>query len=399
MRPARSISVGNVPALSEPPGIPLSEPRRRRPSGLHSVPKRRARLRRRGRCRVARNSGVFQDAVLRLRGIDGQPSLDGERGAASRAAALGPASRAGTKQDALHGARRVRRSPSAAGRGGGGLERAPGHGVPGVADGDAARRRAAPRSRRCEARLGSAPFTLDQLAEWTGEARPEARARLARAVALGPVRLGGPLRSPEEYRRLAETILSSEEWRNARGGPPLARRRTLGRLMNCALGSAAHGKARRARRGWRDVGELEFMERLARPNWNYLNSRASYFSMLADRQLWTSEIHGTGRQRRVENYGTGRRTVSSRSRRRARDPRRAMVDAVPGERRISRRSAPVVGQGDGGVQGSRVSRPAIQGPNPSNRGQTGGKIDAWGAFPAIQRPRHRRFTIKGFDVR
>ncbi len=84
--------------------------------------------------------------------------------------------------------------------------------------------------------LGSAPFTLDQLAEWTGEGRPAARARLARAVALGPVRLGGPLRAPEEYRRLAQTILSSEEWRNARGGPALARRRTLGRLINCALG-------------------------------------------------------------------------------------------------------------------------------------------------------------------
>jgi len=49
-------------------------------------------------------------------------------------------------------------------------------------------------------RSGSAPFTLDQLAEWTGEGRPESRARSARAVAVGPApRLGGPPRAPEEY--------------------------------------------------------------------------------------------------------------------------------------------------------------------------------------------------------
>ncbi len=84
--------------------------------------------------------------------------------------------------------------------------------------------------------MGSAPFTLDQLAEWTGEAGPEARVRSARLVASGPVRLGKPVRAREEYRRLAETILASEEWRNARGGPAIARRRTLGLLMNRALG-------------------------------------------------------------------------------------------------------------------------------------------------------------------
>ena len=84
--------------------------------------------------------------------------------------------------------------------------------------------------------LGSAPFTLDQLAEWTGEDRPESRARSARAVAVGPaLRLGAPPRAPEEYRRLADTILASEEWQNSRADPPAARRRTLGALMNRAL--------------------------------------------------------------------------------------------------------------------------------------------------------------------
>jgi hypothetical protein len=82
--------------------------------------------------------------------------------------------------------------------------------------------------------LGSAPFTLEQLTEWTGEARPAFRSRSACAVA--PVRLGAPLRAPEEYLRLAETILASEEWRNARSGSAIVRRRTLGRLVNDALG-------------------------------------------------------------------------------------------------------------------------------------------------------------------
>jgi hypothetical protein len=112
----------------------------------------RRRPRRRGLAR--RHSGVFQDAVLRPRGVDRGPSLGGVRGAPGRAAALGPASRAGPKQDPLHFARRVRRSLSAAGRGGGGSERALGHGVPGMADADAPRRRATPRSRRREAGLG-----------------------------------------------------------------------------------------------------------------------------------------------------------------------------------------------------------------------------------------------------
>ena len=84
--------------------------------------------------------------------------------------------------------------------------------------------------------LGSAPFTLEQLAEWTGEARPAFWPRSARAVAVGPIRLGAPPRAPEEYLRLAQTILASEEWRNARTGSAIARRRTLGRLVNRALG-------------------------------------------------------------------------------------------------------------------------------------------------------------------
>ncbi len=84
--------------------------------------------------------------------------------------------------------------------------------------------------------LGSAPFTLDQLAEWTGEGRPEARTRSTLPIAVGPFLPGKPLRSAEEYRRLAQTILASEEWRNARLGPPVARRRTLGLLVNRALG-------------------------------------------------------------------------------------------------------------------------------------------------------------------
>jgi hypothetical protein len=84
--------------------------------------------------------------------------------------------------------------------------------------------------------LGSAPFTLDQLAEWTAEACPEARVRSVRPSAVGPFRPGRPLRSAEEYRRLAESLLASEEWRGVRTGPPVARRRTLGLLMNRALG-------------------------------------------------------------------------------------------------------------------------------------------------------------------
>ena len=84
--------------------------------------------------------------------------------------------------------------------------------------------------------LGSAAFTLEQLAEWTGEARLAFRPRSARAVAGAPVRLGAPLRAPEEYLRLAQTILTSQEWRNARSGAAIERRRTLGRLANRALG-------------------------------------------------------------------------------------------------------------------------------------------------------------------
>ncbi len=80
--------------------------------------------------------------------------------------------------------------------------------------------------------LGFLPFTLDQLAEWTGEAR----VRSARGSAIGPARLGRPLRSAQEYRRLADAILANEEWRNARVGSPVARRRTLGLLVNRALG-------------------------------------------------------------------------------------------------------------------------------------------------------------------
>ena len=83
--------------------------------------------------------------------------------------------------------------------------------------------------------FGPAPFTLEQLAEWTGEAVSR-RDHSLRFVASGPVRLGKPLRPAKDYRRLAETILASEEWRNARLGPAAARRRTLGRLMDRALG-------------------------------------------------------------------------------------------------------------------------------------------------------------------
>ena len=106
----------------------------------------------------------------------------------------------------------------------------------GVADGDAARRRAAPRSRRREARLGFRAVHARPTGAMDGRGRPGARARSDRPVASGPVRLGKPLRAPEEYRRLAETILASEEWRNARAGPPGARRRTLGLLVSRALG-------------------------------------------------------------------------------------------------------------------------------------------------------------------
>ena len=92
--------------------------------------------------------GVFSDAVPRLRAGRGQPSFGGGRGAARRAAALGRASRAGRKRDPLHFARRVPRSLPASGRGGAGSERAAGHGVPGLADGDVAWRGATPRSWR-----------------------------------------------------------------------------------------------------------------------------------------------------------------------------------------------------------------------------------------------------------
>jgi len=83
--------------------------------------------------------------------------------------------------------------------------------------------------------FGPAPFTLEQLAEWTGEAVSR-RDHSLRFIASAPVRLGKPLRPAKDYRRLAETILASEEWRNARLGPAAARRRTLGRLMDRALG-------------------------------------------------------------------------------------------------------------------------------------------------------------------
>ena len=152
VRPAPAVPVGNLRALFECPGISVSEPRPLGPSGLYALPKRRAR--RRGRGRLGGNSTGLRDAVLRLRQGHRRLPVDGRRGAASRAAALGLASRAGPKQDPLHRARRVRRSLSAADRGGGGPERASGHGVPGVADGDPTRRRATPRSRRRAPRPG-----------------------------------------------------------------------------------------------------------------------------------------------------------------------------------------------------------------------------------------------------
>jgi hypothetical protein len=105
--------------------------------------------------------------------------------------------------------------------------------------------------------LGSPPFTLDQLAEWTGEARPAFRPRPARPVAGGPAHLRAPLRAPEEYRRLAQAILASEEWRNARSGPAAARRRTLGRLVNRALverGGRLEGGDRAVRVGIHETG-------------------------------------------------------------------------------------------------------------------------------------------------
>ena len=58
--------------------------------------------------------------------------------------------------------------------------------------------------------FGPAPFTLEQLAEWTGEAVSRRRGHSLRFVASGPVRLGKPLR-PAKARRLAETILASED--------------------------------------------------------------------------------------------------------------------------------------------------------------------------------------------
>jgi hypothetical protein len=105
--------------------------------------------------------------------------------------------------------------------------------------------------------LGSPPFTLDQLAEWTGEARPAFRPRPARPVAGGPAHLRAPLRAPEEYLRLAQAILASEEWRNARSGPAAARRRMLGRLVNRALverGGRLEGGDRAVRVGIHETG-------------------------------------------------------------------------------------------------------------------------------------------------
>ncbi len=86
--------------------------------------------------------------------------------------------------------------------------------------------------------------------------------------------------------------------------------------------------------------------------------------------------------------GLGGAQISSQSRGRARDPRRAMVDAVLGEH--CNIKAFRAGRGAGRRRESRDPGSAVQPSkdrNPSIRGQTGGKIDAWGAFPAIQRPR------------
>ena len=79
----------------------------------------------------------------------------------------------------------------------------------------------------------------------------------ARPVAGGPAHLRAQLRAREEYLKLAEAILASEEWRNARSGPAAARRRTLGRLVNRALverGGLLEGGDRTARVGIHETG-------------------------------------------------------------------------------------------------------------------------------------------------
>ena len=95
------------------------------------------------------------------------------------------------------------------------------------------------------------------------------------------------------------------------------------------------------------------------------------------------------------NYGTGRRTdfepVPQAS-----DPDRADDDAARGERRniktFPRRSW---AGGRRGVQGSRVSPSSHSRTGSAEPRPNGRQNDALGAFPAIQRPRHRaRFTIK-----
>ena len=394
MRPARSISFGNVRALSEPAGIPVSEPRRRRPSGLYSVPKRRARPRRRGRRRVARNSGVFQDAVLRVRGgrwtafprrrarrceprgCSG-PRL--ARGAEARTPFMARVA-SDVPRPPLAGAAEDRSEPLATASLGWRMVTL--LGVAQLLDLGGARQG-----------LGSAPFTLDQLAEWTGEAAPRPGPVLARAVALGPVRLGGPLRAPEEYRRLAETILSSEEWRNARGGPA-ARAPANARTAHEPRARLARQHGEGAARAPRVAGaslESEFMRRACTPRIGiHENSRASYFSGLADFGNCETESQFMGLADKSESkiMGLGGAQISSQSRGRARDPRRAMVDAVLGEhcnikafragRGAGRRRSP-------GIQGQPSSHPRTR--NPSIRGQKGAKIDARRGFPAIQRPR------------
>jgi hypothetical protein len=81
--------------------------------------------------------------------------------------------------------------------------------------------------------------------------------------------------------------------------------------------------------------------------------------------------------------------ISRRSRGRTRDPNRAMGDAARGERSNikafrARRGASRRGESSD----LRLAVQRSKDRNPSIRGQTGGKIDAWRAFPAIQRPRH-----------
>jgi hypothetical protein len=85
---------------------------------------------------------------------------------------------------------------------------------------------------------GPPPFTFDQLAEWTGEARPAARPKRIHPVASGLPHDRGPIRTAAEYRALAETILASAEWRSVQGRDPAERRRKLGSLMSRALDRA-----------------------------------------------------------------------------------------------------------------------------------------------------------------